>query len=73
MSIKLIAWLSPLVWAALVVWLYESRRKLVTAKILGWSGGLLWVAFMLGIYDTNLARNHVGHAVSCSERFPFTN
>jgi hypothetical protein len=72
MTVKMITCLSAPVWAAFVVWMYKRRVvPALTAKTLAGLGALLWIAIMLGIYDTNLGRNHVGHSISCSERFPF--
>lgn len=72
MTVKIIAALSAPVLAAFVVWMY--RRGIVgalAAKISAGLGAVLWIAFTLAIYDTRLARDHMGHAVSCSQRFPF--
>jgi hypothetical protein len=72
MTLKIIAALSAPVWTAFVVWMY--RRGIggaLAAKIFAGLGAVLWVAFMLEMYDTKLARDHMGHAVSCSDRFPF--
>ncbi len=71
MTVKMIAALSAAVLTAFVVWMY--RRGIVGslgAKIFAGLGAVLWIA-LLGVYDTKLARDHVGHSVSCSERFPF--
>ena len=73
MTVRMVAALSAPVWIAFVVWMY--RRGIVgalAAKIFAGLGAFLWIACMLAMYDSKLARDHMGHAVSCSDRFPFT-